>query len=459
MAFGFFKRNVTADTIFMGGKIYTQDSDSPWAEAVACKDGRIIAAGDYEALRNFEGKNTEFIDLENGVMLPGYIDTCGHPVINAFADYCLYLKPGNLEDTLAQISDYILEKGESSIIFAYGYDENLLKGMEPEETRECLDKISIDKPIIILGMSGLHCWFNTFALEMVKAAAIEDKIDTVSLQYLLSVLEPIDFDIIPERIPADMQKYSKRGFTSVFDCGAPEFFASLYQNMMINLFHENTIKQRFYGSLLINRNITPAMVIKKLMQYRTNCVELDGLINFNTLKLVVDRTRNQNSLSNDFLKNLCMEAGDKGFNVHVDAIGKDAVFETIEAMESVISAGYKKISFTIAHDETFTPEELVNTSFHQDIKESPSTTDNSDVDWLCIKNANSIEDAIDMLTIDGAIQLGINNDYGSIEKGKHADFVIFNENPFDIENLSEFKKLQAVMTIIEGQIVYDAEDE
>ena len=74
MAFGLFKRNVAADTIIMGGKIYTQDLNLPWAEAVACKDGKIIAVGDYEALKDFEGRNTEFIYLENGIMLPGYID-------------------------------------------------------------------------------------------------------------------------------------------------------------------------------------------------------------------------------------------------------------------------------------------------------------------------------------------------------------------------------------------------
>ncbi|HHU16780.1 MAG: amidohydrolase family protein [Anaerovoracaceae bacterium] len=456
MAFGLFKRNVAADTIIMGGKIYTQDLNLPWAEAVACKDGKIIAVGDYEALKDFEGRNTEFIYLENGIMLPGYIDTCGHPVMNAFADSCLYLKPGNLEYTLAQISEYASQKRESRIIFAYGYNENILNDMEPKETRECLDKISNDKPIVILGMSGLHCWFNTFALEVVKAAAIEDEIDTVSLQYLLSVLEPIDFDTMPERVPYDMQKYSKRGFTSVFDCGAPEFFASIYQNMMISLFHEKMIKQRFYGSLLINRDADPRMVIHKLKQYKTNCIELDGLINFNTLKLIVDRTQDQNFLSSTFLKDICMEAGDKGFNVHVDAIGKKAVFETIDAMESVISAGYKKSSFTIAHDETLTPEELINTSFRQEIKESPGTIYKSDIDWLCIQNVNSIEMAIDILTIDGAIQLGIDNDYGSIEKGKRADFAVFNDNPFDLENLSDFKDLQAVMTIIEGKIVYNA---
>ena len=42
MVFGLFKKDRTADAVFINGNIYTQDADMPWAEAVACKDGEII---------------------------------------------------------------------------------------------------------------------------------------------------------------------------------------------------------------------------------------------------------------------------------------------------------------------------------------------------------------------------------------------------------------------------------
>jgi predicted amidohydrolase YtcJ len=127
MAFGFFKKNETADTIFMGGKIFTQNSDLPWVEAVACKDGLVLAVGDYEDLVEFEGKNTDIVGLEGGFMLPGYIDTCGHPVMKAFQDSCLFLTDGGLEDIIAQISDYTGKREDAEVIFAYGYDEDILK--------------------------------------------------------------------------------------------------------------------------------------------------------------------------------------------------------------------------------------------------------------------------------------------------------------------------------------------
>ena len=64
-----------------------------------------------------------------------------------------------------------------------------------------------------------------------------------------------------------------------------------------------------------------------------------------------------------------------------------------------------------------------------------------------------------MLTINAAIQLGLDSGFGSIEKGKHADFVIFDENPLGADSLLSFKKIQAAMTVIDGAIVYDAEED
>ena len=38
MAFGYFKKTITADTIFHNGHIFTQDPELPWAHAAAVKD-------------------------------------------------------------------------------------------------------------------------------------------------------------------------------------------------------------------------------------------------------------------------------------------------------------------------------------------------------------------------------------------------------------------------------------
>lgn len=459
MAFGFFKKNEVADTIFMGGKIFTQNCDYPWAEAVACRDGIILATGDYEDISEFEGKHTEVVDLNGRFMLPGYIDACGHPSLKAFTDSCLFLMDGDLESTISQIADYASENSDAPVILAYGYEDDIFNEHTPEQVRALLDELDAEKPVMIIAKNGFQCRLNTVALDMVKAAAEEDEIKAITLMYVFHVLEPIDLNTIPETIPQQMVKYCERGFTSVFDCGSPECFAASFQSFLVHLYQEDMLKQRYYGSLLIPAEVNPGPVMSRLSQLRTTCTELDGHINFHTLKLVVDRTKEGSSISYDALKELCLEACDKGFDVHIDAIGKEAVFEAVEVLESARSAGYRKSSFTVAHDCSLDSQDLADTGFRTDIKESVQTFGVTEENWLCIEGAKSVTEAVEMLTINAAVQLGISEEFGTIEKGKRADFAVFEENPLEAPSLQAFKKLQSVMTIIDGKIVYDAEED
>jgi N-acetylglucosamine-6-phosphate deacetylase len=90
--------------------------------------------------------------------------------------------------------------------------------------------------------------------------------------------------------------------------------------------------------------------------------------------------------------------------------------------------------------------------------ETASTLGDFNKKYRGIESAKDVIDAIDKLTIDAAVQLGISDDYGSIENDKFADFVIFNENPLDC-NLPRFRDLNAAMTVIHGNVVYDSNED
>ena len=70
--------HAVADTIYTGTLI-TMDRDHPSAEAVAVKDGRIVAVGTQAAVMKHKAANTNVRELGDGVvMLPGFIDAHSH---------------------------------------------------------------------------------------------------------------------------------------------------------------------------------------------------------------------------------------------------------------------------------------------------------------------------------------------------------------------------------------------
>ena len=68
----------TADIIYHGGPVITIDDAAPRAEAVAVKNGKILAVGKKEDVLRSKGDATKLVDLAGRTMLPGFVDAHGH---------------------------------------------------------------------------------------------------------------------------------------------------------------------------------------------------------------------------------------------------------------------------------------------------------------------------------------------------------------------------------------------
>ena len=464
MVFGLFKKNVYADVIFKGGKIYTLDPDSPRAEAVACKDGRIIAVGAADDMEEITGKNTNIIDLAGCSMLPGFIEAYGHPVLQAFNDVCLMLYDDAPRDqVLENLAEYIKNNPNNRGYLGYGFNTDFVVNKPEDEMRAVLDGVCADKPVALLDISGFYGWFNTKAMELVKTVIAEEgeaapKI--ITLSYILHILSPIDFDRLQRSIVKLAAEYSGKGYTMMFDCGSPDYLHSVYQDMIVEMLQSDMLKQRFIGSFLVVRNVASDYIVKKLMQKSTSCAEIEEYVNCRILKLVINANATPNTLTStsvtyDLLKILAIQASDRGFNFHIDTIGKEALSETFEAVFLARAAGYKKNHFVVAHFDSLTQEEKTGLLLDNELCESSSTLGDFNKRYSGTEDAKDVMDAIDKLTMDAAVTLGISDDYGSIENGKRADFVIFKDDPLDC-NLPRFRDLPASMTVIGGNIVYEA---
>ena len=67
-----------ADLILTNGTILTMDSSLPQGEALAVKDGKVLAVGADSDILRHKGPNTEVIDLAGATAMPGLIEGHGH---------------------------------------------------------------------------------------------------------------------------------------------------------------------------------------------------------------------------------------------------------------------------------------------------------------------------------------------------------------------------------------------
>ena len=153
--------------LFYGGNIITV-TEPLYAEAVMVEDGNIVAVGSEEQLRR-EFSDYEEVNLFGRTMLPGFIDCHSHFNSIAMLTYqCSIYGLDTLEKIKEAIDKFIAEKGKKpgDWVFVRDYDENILLGRK-NPTREQMDWICKDYPILLLHRSGHSCVFNSLGMEMV----------------------------------------------------------------------------------------------------------------------------------------------------------------------------------------------------------------------------------------------------------------------------------------------------
>ena len=70
-----------ADLLLVNGKVITVDSRFSIQQAIAVKNGWIVAVGTDDEIKGLKGSNTQIIDLKGRPLLPGTNDTHTHAVL------------------------------------------------------------------------------------------------------------------------------------------------------------------------------------------------------------------------------------------------------------------------------------------------------------------------------------------------------------------------------------------
>jgi hypothetical protein len=156
-----------ADRIFVNGSVYTVDESRSWAEAVAIRDGAIIYVGDEAGVDVYNGPDTEVVDMNDGLLLPGFHDSHIHILTEVLSDdECDLLRIPNEAEVAQELNDcaQVVGHADERWITGGGWGEWLWPEANPQ--KGLLDALFPDRPVYLVSSFGHAAWVNSRALEI-----------------------------------------------------------------------------------------------------------------------------------------------------------------------------------------------------------------------------------------------------------------------------------------------------
>src|ERR1019366_8759628 len=97
----------SADTVLINGKIVTLDGQFPMREALAIRDGRVLALGTTAEIRKLTSPKSRVIDLGGRTVIPGLIDSHMHAIRAAlsFSTEVNWIGASSLGEAVARIHE------------------------------------------------------------------------------------------------------------------------------------------------------------------------------------------------------------------------------------------------------------------------------------------------------------------------------------------------------------------
>lgn len=157
-----------ADVIFHRGTVLTVDSFMTEAEAVAVKDGRIVAVGSAADVLKYRGEATRMIDLDGRTLMPGFVEGHSHPFMNMLVEnMAVDIRPVRYArgpQVMDVITSAVAKAAPGEEIVFFGWDPVIQRGLKNPTRRE-LDALAPHHSLLIIGNSGHVAFANSRALE------------------------------------------------------------------------------------------------------------------------------------------------------------------------------------------------------------------------------------------------------------------------------------------------------
>ncbi|MEJ7766481.1 MAG: amidohydrolase [Chitinophagaceae bacterium] len=519
------------DMLVYNATVYTVDSSFTIAEALAINNGKIVAVGSTDSLKDrYEGKIT--LDAGKKFIYPGFIDAHTH-----FFRYGLGLQTVNLAGT--QSWNEIVEKlqafasvNKEGWLIGRGWDQNdwLVKEFP---TKEKLDELFGERPVFLTRIDGHGAIANQKALDLGGIRA-GDKIPGGEVELKKGKLTGILIDNaksrVSSKIPYPAPQFIKKaltdaqrncfavGLTTVDDCGL-DFKEVL---LMDSLQKTGDLIMRIYAMLSdatanFDFLLGKGKIKTDRMNVRSFKVYADGALGSRGACLLEpynDKPGNSGFLLNTPLHfdSVAKRMYDNGFQMCTHAIG-DSANRTILEIYSKYLKGKNDLRWRIEHAQVVNQRDFSLFGRNNIIASVQPTHATSDMYWAAsrlgpdrvkgayaykqllnqtgwiplgtdfpvedinplntfyaaslrkdvkgwpdsgfqVENALTREETLRGMTIWAARSNFEEDEKGSLEKGKMADFILLDQDILNAEP-SLIPTTQVLKTFLNGEKVYE----
>ncbi|MCF8069465.1 MAG: amidohydrolase [Desulfobacterales bacterium] len=365
----------TADLVFKNGAVYTVDKNRSWATAVAVHNKKIVYVGDDESVENFIGDNTETINLDRKMLLPGFFDSHAHPSSMVLSVVGVSLSNiESLQEYQKTVQEYAIKNPDLKAIYGYGWSNPIFPPIGP--LKADLDAIISDRPAAMMSECGHAVWANSRALEICRitketpdppGGVIERDPETGepagtlrenAMDLVTNVLPPFTVAQTKTGLHNYMKMAAGEGITTVNDCmlmfpdakgfllgqGPYRYNIQTFEEMA----QHNELTLRVRGALFTapEQGVSQVQDIKTEIakhnhpHFQINAAKIyvDGVVEGRTAFLLESYEGEPGFYGEslwpaDVLNETCVAIDQENIQIHVHAIGDAATRITLDAFE------------------------------------------------------------------------------------------------------------------------------
>lgn len=526
-----------SSTLLHNGKIYTVNERQPWASAMVIdEEGSIVAIGDDEDVAEYVDDETEKVDLGGRLVLPGFQDTHAH-VLDASSEAQGDCKVDAADDVPQWLQEIkaCSDNDDGDWLLGWGFSLHSLLD-EEKSPRELLDSVISDRPVAIMEETSHSYWLNSKALQLAgidddtadpvggiilrdaegrATGVVLDNAGDLALDKALPPSKALE-EIYYQAVLAGQEELAKNGITSVADArvfwrrGHMEAWQKAAKNDELTA--RTALGLWAYPTLDDDEQLVELKAMydagsdDSLLRVTQIKFYVDGIIHNTTARLQkpydeslpgVDR-KGLYYFSPERLERYSRELARVGFDMHIHAIGDQAVSDALDAIDATDGQGRHRITHVelVDNDDIprfkqlnviadFQPSPYFTPSFLKDnvpsigeraYKMLPmrqlydsgarvTLSSDWDVNPLSplgiMQNALSLGErslpnlaaAVKAYTLDAAYTLRQEQSTGSLEVGKQADLLVLDKNIFDLPT-KQIGKAKVLWTLLGGEEVY-----